>query len=177
MIITSSKKYNFIVIFTAMLVAISINMLASINVSITFLFFYSICQFGLLIRYWIAVCRTFIFDRYGCTVKFLWLSKTYKWEHLKTMSYLDLSNCCRHGQPYKAGAIFCTRKIKKPRRIMPANYCTLVHPFCCIFVYFDPIMVRKRGDLNFPNIYAVEKDIFLKQLSEWNVKSSGDIPD
>lgn len=175
--VKSSKDYNFLILFASLVITVSVILFRLMEASIVFLSVYLILLSSLLMRYWIVMCRVLIFNKHGCTVKFLWFTKTYRWEELETISYLDLRNSYGYRQPYKSGAIFCANKVNKPQWMMPADYCMLIHPFSCFFVYFDPIMVRKRGDLNFPNIYAVERDIFLKQLSEWNVKLSGDIPD
>lgn len=174
--VKSSKDYNFLILFASIIIALSTIPFIAIKASIVFLGVYLVLLYSVLMRYWIVMCRTLIFDEHGCTVKFLWFAKTYRWDELKTANFLDLRNSYGYRQPYKSGAIFSKNKIHKPKWMMPADYCMLVSPFTCFFVYFEPIIARNRGDLNFPNIYAVDKDVFLMKLSEWGVKLSENVP-
>lgn len=124
----------------------------------------------LILRFWVAVGRVLVFDENGCTVKFLWFSRSYTWEELNTKHIVDMKNLLGYRQPYSAGAIFSTKDVRIPKLLMPAYYCAYVHPFEFFFVYFDPKLPCEKWDTPPFRVYVVDENDFLSHMENWGVE-------
>lgn len=122
-----------------------------------------------ILRFCISVGRTLIFDENGCTVKFLWFSKSFKWEELKTKKIVDLKDALGYRQPYTAGAMFSIRHVRLPGWLALSDYCVFVHPFEFIFVNFDTEHNYKKWDPPF-EFYIVNEDEFMTHMEDWGVE-------
>ena len=84
MVIKSSKQYAVIVAaMFACVIAFSVILWLE-EAGILFLVIADLVLLALVVRYWIATCRTLTMDGSGCTVSFLWYHKHYKWENPET---------------------------------------------------------------------------------------------
>ena len=136
----------------------------------------------LLIRAWVVLGRTLIFSKEGCTVKFMFYSKTYKWQELKTKQIKDFSNGISYKeQPFKQGTIFCSKSINFPKKLKPAGFNYLYRPFGFFFVYFKPCSnYYANKSLLYSDLYVVNEDEFRNNLKKWKVdiedlvKNTGD---
>jgi len=170
MIIKSAKDYNWMMAVIILVILATALLLLSAGCGVVFAVIYALLLLIFAMRFWVSVGRTLIFDVNGCTVKFLWITRTYRWKDLKTAHYLDLTNAFGYRQPYKAGAIFSAKQIKIPKWMKPGDYSAFCHPFSCFYVYFDPKVVRKKGDIRIPEIYIVDEEVFHKHLVGWNIE-------
>ncbi len=125
------------------------------------------------IRFWIALRRTIIMSESGCTIKFLWYTKTYKWSQLKIKRIENYSKSYGYKDYYTSGALFSPSKIHKPRWLKPATYCGLIHPLSVVFVYFKFTPTEQLAKIlkydRVPDIYTVEESLFREKMEEWNV--------
>lgn len=170
MTIKSSKQYTeMIVALFGCIVAFS-SILVFTDADTRFVVIAAIFLSILVVRYWIAACRTLIMNEDGCTVQFLWYRRHYKWSELETKDIEDYTNSFGYLEPYKGGAIFSRKKSKKPAWLMPFDYSFLFHPLCFFFVYFDPRIHFNKWDYRCPDLYVVDEATFRVNMSKWNVE-------
>lgn len=127
--------------------------------------------FLLLLRNWIVTGKTIIMRKEHCTVRFLWVSRTYKWNELKTKRIENFSGSIGQRQPYITGVIFSTAYIRNPFRLMPVEYNMFSMSaggsiYGYFFVFFDPHLENRSIQ---PPIYEVEEEEFRNLMKEWNV--------
>ena len=172
MIIRSSKEYLFLCVllfccvlgFSGIMYAASHNVLFSVLILLVLAY--------TVFRYWVSVGRILTLNEEGCTVQFLWISRFYRWKDMKTIQIEDYTNSLGYRQPYKTGIVFSPRKIRKPKWLMPAEYSFFVHPFSCIYIYFDPHLTYSKWDYRCPDIYLAEEVVFIQKMLEWHVELS-----
>ena len=169
MIIKSSKEYHYLVVFSLFSVVLFFFVMCSVSDSIKFPVVSVIPLLILVIRAWISSCRTYIIDEGGITVRFLWYQRTFKWDELKTKRIENYSNSIGYRQPYTRGVIFYNKATKKPAWLMPAEYSMLIHPFCFIFIYFDPHISFGKWDIRCPDLYVVEETEFRENIKKWGI--------
>ena len=143
----------------------------------------SLPPFLLVLRFLMTLGRTIIMDKEGCTIKFLGIKQTYKWDDLKTKKIITVSEQYGFSQPWTKGAIFSPFYLKNPLRLMPFEYNSLwLSPskslFGYFFVHFDNDEASKMNykSTPYPGIYLVDETIFMKLMKEWGVdiKMAGD---
>lgn len=121
-------------------------------------------------RFLVAVCRIFQFDNTGITISFLQIKKHYLWTEL-TLQQETLVNHMSFGKPqYKNCFFFNTARINKPRLVQPLLYCILIHPFCFVFVNSELLY-------DAPEVYPINRELFLEKYSEWQKNSSISLPE
>ena len=121
----------------------------------------------LLVYIWTS-CYTLIFDKEGCTKKFLLYKKRYRWDDLP-VKQLYTSYVYSY-DVYKEGVVFLTkREISEKIKYNITNY-VLFHPMSCIIVNFEGTFrmddvkdgQRMRG-------CEVNKQEFLRKMDEWGI--------
>ena len=167
MVVKSAKDYHIIVAFLLFFNAAFFFLLLSAGSGILFPCIITFLLYFIVLRFWVSVGRTFIFEDSGCTVKFLFLEKHYSWGKLHTKQTVDYKNAFGYRVPYVAGAIFTTKPIKTPLRLKPAQYSFLFHPFCFCFVNFNPHIQYRKLDYKTPDVYLVEETEFLEKFSQY----------
>jgi len=131
-----------------------------------------------MIPWVIASARTFVMDENGCTVKFLWLKKTYTWRDMKTKQYVTYDACLESNSPCNQAAEFSIKQVRIPKSMKAHTYCWLFHPFSFVFVYFPP---RKDyyADRSFSArldrsrcsiIYEADEEEFRSKMNVWGVE-------
>lgn len=121
------------------------------------------------VRYWMALGRTLVLDEKGCSVKFLWYEKNYKWEDLIVKQQANYKNVFSYRFPYTEGIIFSPYFIRKPKWLGPVEYSILVHPLSFIFLFFSS---ERDTNLNFAGIYEVDENTIKENLRKWHVELS-----
>ncbi len=166
MVIRSSKDYHVIVVFLFSCIAAFFFILLSAGNDILFPCIVALFLSFIVLRFWISVGRTFIFDDSGCTIKFFFFEKHYPWDTLRTKRVENYKNALGYRDPYTAGAIFFHRHIKTPLKLKPAQYSFLIHPFSLVFINFASHIQYKKLDYRTPAVYVVEKTEFLEKFSQ-----------
>lgn len=140
--------------------------LISIDVGIIvfFLIFGSLSL--IIIPYWIATGRTFVMNEEGCVVSILWYRKQYKWADFQVKGIEDFCHAREYKNTYTRGAVFSTRRIRKPWWWTPELYCWRLHPLSFVFVNFTP---KERWFGTSP-IYEMDEKKFMEKMKEWNVE-------
>ena len=123
----------------------------------------------------ISQTRTITFTAEGITISFLFIHQTIEWESIKTkqiISYTGLktrswgrSDSCR----FQRGAIFYAKRLKRPLRIYPSEYCQMYHPWSFIYVDFKEWEDHKKVRSINPETYVINGSSFVKQVKDWNV--------
>lgn len=124
-----------------------------------------------VLRFWLESCRTLIMDEEGCTVKFLFIKKKYRWDELKVKRIEKYMH--RYGYkslPYNGSAVFSKKKIRKPKRMDPADYSMLVHPFSFFYVRFHSEKPLQKWTVYASPDYEVDEDEFRELMKKWNVE-------
>ena len=125
-----------------------------------------------------SACRTFIMNKDGCTSKYLFYKKHYKWEDLKFKKYviydcaLPSDTYCRN---YFSGAVF-SRKYPKKYQSTRRRFTLDSSQF--IAVSF-PVKRRVTKNIyeNYPREYPVDEHEFRKKMEEWGVElESAEVP-
>lgn len=125
------------------------------------------------LAYLLFVCisyeRTVEMSAEGCTVRFLWYEKFYRWDEMQVRRLADYSEC-RWGKAlcvrYSEGAEFSPKRVRRRESQPPQFYCQS-HPLTYIYVNF-----RNKAAEEFPRLEHVceaDKEVFLAKLSEWGV--------
>ena len=125
----------------------------------------------LALRCGLESCRTLIMDEEGCTVKILFIKKKYHWDELKVKRIEKYMH--KYGYkslPYNGCAVFSKRKIRKPKRMHPADYSMLVHPFSFFYVCFHSDKPLQKWVSYYPPDYEVDEDEFRELMKKWNVE-------
>lgn len=120
--------------------------------------------FPLHINWLMTICRTFILDEEGCTVRFWKLKKTYKWPEFQTKQIETKGNYLSRDLPYDTVIVFYKKRTRKPRWVQPYNWCAL-HPFSYIFIHF-----KSESKDGWFRIYEADKELLLGKLEEWGVQ-------
>lgn len=131
----------------------------------------------LVIRFFITICRTIIFEKEGCTVKFLGIKQSFKWDELKTKKVIDLTDYHGQSNNYIKSVIFSPDHIRNPFRLMPFEYNSFfIQPGKSVFGFFylnldsDP---KSEIAKKIYNLYAVNEKEFTELMKEWNVSIEG----
>ena len=174
MVIKSSKAYC-ILVFILMLVAlVSVNVIC-IDAPIILYIFFLMPGYFFAIRWFVSTYSFYIFNKEGCTVKFLHYQKTYKWSDLKTKVVIPLPWGSTSKMPYDECVILSPKKYQHISRIIrPYEYRIIVHPLQFMVIHFDIKKLylkkeQKTGTYG-PDIHVVNKEDFLEKLQEWNVE-------
>ena len=116
--------------------------------------------------------RTLIFDKTGCTVKFLCFKKFYPWSKLKTIKVLDYIKrfpIGKSGPAHEKGVFFSAKeRIYIPKFLEPLEYAS----FCLNPAKFFVVNFRLPND-NSEKIYyryEVDEAEFLAKMEEWGVE-------
>ncbi len=169
MIITRDKEYKeMFVVYSVCAAGILGCFIFGLNKSFVFVLLLIPVYFFMAL-YLISYGRTFVLNEYGCTVHFWKYKKLYTWDQLKTKriekyNSRPLINGTYRGY-YLTEAIFCFRKIRKPKFIRPSTY-SIIHPFSCIYINFNPTPENwKRG-----RHYEVDEMEFREKMKQWGVE-------
>lgn len=127
--------------------------------------------FLIILRFFITTSRTVIMEKEGCTVKFLGIKKTFKWDELKTRKVINLTDYHGTYTDHTKCAVFSLINIKNPFRLMPLEYSSFylspnVSAWGHFFVYLDsnPKEMKFKEDT-----YVVDETEFVRLMKEWNV--------
>ena len=133
----------------------------------------ALIMYPFMINVWIAFGRTIIMSQDGCTVKFLFFQKFYRWEDFKTKRYEYTENILppfERGSPYTRGILFSTRNISKKSSLKLATRCYFTpFPFSFIYVYFYPDNITERPSDAYPIYYATNEQELRIKLISWGV--------
>lgn len=172
MIIKSSKAYC---IFGFILMLVALISVTIICIDEPFIIFLLIPGYFFAIRWFVSTYSFYIFNKEGCTVKFLHYHKTYKWSDLKTKVVIPLPWGSASKMPYDECVILSPKKYLHIRRIFrPYEYRIIVHPLQFMVIHFDikkPYPNKEQKTRTYgPDIHVVNKEEFLGKLQEWNVE-------
>lgn len=131
----------------------------------------SVLLLVLIIRYWIATGKTIIINEYGCSISFLGFKREYKWDELETKHIEYYNNSIEYRTLYHGGVVFSEKEIKKPKWVKAATYSIFIHPISVFFIYFKP--KRPKLYYKYPQIYEIEKGLFIDKMREWKVDIKG----
>lgn len=174
MVIKSSKAYC-IFGFILMLAALIVVNVICIDAPVILYMFFLIPGYVFSIRWFISTYSFYELNKEGCTVKFLFYQRTYKWNDLKTKSVIPLPWGSASRMPYDECVIFSPKKYRHIRRIIrPYEYRIIVHPLQFMVIHFD---IKKsyskreqKGGTYGPDIHVVNKEDFLGELRKWGVQ-------
>ena len=115
-----------------------------------------------ILVFWLGGGREFTMDRQGCTVRFLWFRRFYRWSELEMKCMDDYSSIKLRSEPWLTGASFAPKVMNRPRWMSPFDYFMLVPRFGYIFVNFEhpqqePLLTM-RGKI--PQVYVVDGTVF-----------------
>lgn len=121
--------------------------------------------------YWIATGRTIIMRKEGCTVAFLGYRWYYRWDELQMKRFADYDGAIGYGFPFKGGAEFSPKVLRKPKWLNPLEYCQWAHPISFFFVCFRPEVPVSKDSTCWArsDIYVVDEMEFRAKLKEWGV--------
>ena len=117
--------------------------------------------------------RTVEMSAEGCTVRFLWYKKFYRWDELQVKRLADYRYCNwgwnRYAKviEYDEGAEFSPKSVKRREGTSPPSYCVW-HPLTYIYVNFQNKASKETGKLS-EHICEVDKEFFLAKMAEWGV--------
>ena len=170
--IKPSKEYNRISI-SLLCIALSFLVICffSFDFGRAFITIMTIILIAFIFAFWVSSCRTIIMDSEGCSVRFLFIEKTYKWTELNA-EMIQYDGMLGYRDPYLEGIVFCKKnKIRKPKFLKPSLYSVFVNPFKFFNVNFKPDFKYNKS-VCCPDLYVVSKDEFLEKMNEWGVKIS-----
>lgn len=109
----------------------------------------------------------------GCTVRFLWYKKFYRWDELQVKRLADYRYCnwgwnAYHKViEYDEGAEFSPEPVKRREGTSPPSYCVW-HPLTYIYVNFRNKAAEEAPKWS-EHICEVDKEFFLAKMAEWGV--------
>ena len=137
MYLRANLKILFVILITVAAIISSILVMAIVFKSILFLLA-TIPYVLLFFSWWIAFGREIRLTEEGCIVRFLYFTKVYRWEQLKTKRRTVIKIGNRLGFPYYNGILLSCRKVRFPKRF-PTEYTfdipSMLHPFSLIFIF------------------------------------------
>ncbi len=121
---------------------------------------------------WIAFGRTLIFTKDGCTVRFIFFSKTYAWQDLKTKQIMDFSDRISNKEkPFTKGAVFYSKKVMLPKHLKPGMFNLYFNPFSFFFVYFRPDEdYYAHKSMMYSDLYVTDETEFRDNLKKWGIE-------
>lgn len=144
---------------------------------------------------WIGTNRTFIMDKNGCMICFYRYKKFYSWDEFAIKRW---ENCnprnganCTDGYEisYFEGVIFSKYPFEKPKWMSPDEFIVFLRPLTCFCVHFYPYGItggkgdyksRRASDtislrktIRKPEVYPVEKEVFVNYMKLWDVDIEG----
>lgn len=107
--IKSSKEYNIISI-SLLCIALSFLVICffSFDFGRVFITIITIILIAFIFVFWASSCRTIIMDSEGCSVRFLFIKKTYKWTELNA-EMIQYDGMLGYRDPYLEGIVFCKK--------------------------------------------------------------------
>lgn len=148
---------------------------------------------------WVSTNRVFIMEQEGCTVCFYGYKKFYlwnefavkRWENYTRYSYLKLPSGSDGKGYYREGVFFSKYSVNKSDSMTPMEY-MLCRPMTSFCVNFYPEGITEgHGDYKsccsgdflhdifysnprkLPEVYPVEKEVFVNYMKLWNVDIEG----
>ena len=118
----------------------------------------------MILMYWIAVGRTFIFDHKGVTISWLWFSKSVCWDAMNVKQFFNSKNGFGYRDIYSSGMELSYKKISRPTWIKPMQYCFMRHPFSYVVIHFTP---DNPPPIKYPAVYEIDRNILIPALNEW----------
>lgn len=125
----------------------------------------------LLALYWVSTGRTLTMDENGCTIRFLWFKKLFRWEDLQEKSVADYKSLSAHPMPYHGGVVFATKRMKRIGDAHPIYYSAL-RPFSSFYVYFHPEHLTEHR--SYVKLYTVKESDFREKMSRWGIVLDGE---
>ena len=133
-----------------------------------------IVLFALYIPSLIAFTRTIVMDETGCTVRWLWFEKTFRWDELQLRQYVEYGVALgMFRRPAHRGAEFYHKNVKIPRGLHAQAFSAFFHPYQFVFVQFTTSAYYKTAlkDTSYtPYAYAMDEEEFRARLQEWGVE-------
>ena len=131
----------------------------------------TIPAFLIILRFFITTSRTIIMEQEGCTIKFLWAKKTYRWDQLQTKKVINLTDYHGTYVHHARCAVLSPLYVKNPFKLMPLEYNTFyLPPNLSIWGYFFVYLDSKPKELKVSdNTYVVNETEFVRLMKEWNV--------
>lgn len=165
--VIKSDKSNFIEAgFMLVLVLLAVGLIYSVGGAIPAIVLFILCLIVLALNC-ITIGKTIIFHQLGCKVKFWKYEREYTWEEL-SIKRIEPPHLGLRMPYHSGGAFFSKSPVRKPKILDPTLYCSIFHPFSCIYVYFvrEDRGGKQKGT---PGVYEVNKEAFLFQLKAWGV--------
>lgn len=160
-IVRSDKGVVFTVVFMLVVTLVVSWLFYSVTNSVYIpLAFLGICFF-IIIRYWIAVGRIFVFDCDGVTISFLWYKKCYAWEDFQLKQFFLCEEGFGYRSPYSKGIELSYKQRRRPTWLQPMQYCFFVHPFSYIVIHFPP---EKQPPIKYPAIYELDDASLIRSI-------------
>lgn len=140
---------------------------------------------------WISTNRVLIMEKSGCTVCFYHYKKFYKWDELVIKRWENYHHMWTtyYANQYYEGVFFSRYLVKKPKWMVPMDFIQIRRPMTCFCVNFYPYGIDEgNGDYHnqrkpnsillaplgrLPEIYPVNKEIFVNYMKLWNVHIEG----
>ena len=146
----------------------TVNDLTSFGLT-TFLVLWDILFFS---RAFVTCMRTFTFTQEGCQVSICGYTKMYVWNELNTKRIVTYKYT-RKEKFYKYCLELHKKKIK-PLKVLPNTYCTCIHPFSFIYVYFGekkelPFLAKSQEESQ-PDWHIDTTNTLISQLREWGIE-------
>ena len=123
----------------------------------------------------LAYCRTIVFNANGIIISFTIFRKEYSWEDIVTKKCFDyknlksISRAVIDSKQYSRGAIFSPKTMKNKLTLYPEEYCSIFHPWTCVYINFDNIYHFPQKKLDVLETYVVKEYSFKAQLLEWGI--------
>lgn len=120
------------------------------------------------IHEWILYDREFTMNEEGCTVRFLWMCRFYRWDEFKVKKYVDYRPLHTVGSYTYGVMIFSPYKVNWHGWPRFEDYCSFrFHIFSCVFVNFKPTWQTTGRE--YSDVYPVNEIEFRRKLDEWGV--------
>ena len=138
----------------------------------------SICCFMFLIVVWLLgflnFGTSFILDENGCTVKFLFITKKYKWSDLKTVRVEDLRPPAEKGCAFDECIIFSTKENLPYFAHIRAfkNFNSVNFKMNTFAVYFIKYNEKGKQMGTWFSCWSCHKEDMLTKLGDWGVEPS-----
>lgn len=138
-----------------------------------FIFFF---MFGpLILSYSVSLCRTFVLDKEGCTIKLGCFQKKHLWCNLKYMIYRNYENCIPRQELMQYGIEFSFKLKKRKKGIKPSWYSFMFAPYSLCYFYF-PFSTKgtqfkdyKSYAIVRPVYYLCDDKEFFSKINEWGI--------
>lgn len=175
MIIEHDRRLDKICLLLLFLYVVGeIMLFAKYKLNIYSLIWFSV--FGLfVVSYSVSLCRVFILDKNGCTVKLGCFQKKYSWKDVKLLKHCRYENSIPKSELMQYGVEFSWKQRKRSLLVKPSLYSFMFAPFSLCYIYFpfstDGTSFKNYKSYAFrrPVYYLYDEDVFFKMINEWGL--------